>query len=201
MYRGSRVAQSHAGRDGRRSMRGRYGGGGDRFAPQGPPDNVQELGIFLHPCEGELVCKASITKVPYFNAFVFKENKEQIGKVDEIFGTINDMHFTVKLLDGLLATGFKGGDKVYIAPDKLLPLSRFLPQPKGSSTTGGVEKKRILSSNRGYGAQDSSRGRGRFSGRRGGMFVGRGGIGGRGRGNFRGRGGGGGFRGGRGMHH
>ena len=30
----------------------------------------------------------------------------------------------------MVATSFKSGDKVYIAGDKLLPLQRFLPQPK-----------------------------------------------------------------------
>ena len=44
----------------------------------------------MHPCEGELVCKCTNEKVPYFNAPVFLENKSQIGKVDEIFGPMND---------------------------------------------------------------------------------------------------------------
>lgn len=32
----------------------------------------------------------SAVQVPQFNAFMFLENKSQIGKVDEIFGTIKD---------------------------------------------------------------------------------------------------------------
>ena len=35
--------------------------------------------------------------------------------------------FTVKPVDGVVATAFKANDKVYISPDKLLPMSRFLP--------------------------------------------------------------------------
>ena len=206
------IPDSMSGREGIRS------GGGDRFSQQGSPETVQEMGVFLHACEGDLVCKASIDKVPYFNAFIFKENKEQIGKIDEILGTINDMHFTVKLLDGLLATHFQAGDKVYIAPDKLLPLSRFLPQPKSITTSGAGVRKRTRTgmggdSGRGGRGQIHGRGRGGFSRGRGhamgggDSFRGRGGgFGGfsshRGRGGssasgFRGRGG---FRSGRGGH-
>ena len=49
-----------------------------------------ELGCFAHPCEDDLVLKASNDSVPYFNAPIYLENKEQIGKVDEIFGAIRD---------------------------------------------------------------------------------------------------------------
>lgn len=53
---------------------------------------VSVLGEFLHPCEDDLVCKCTTdeNKVPYFNAPVYLENKEQIGKVDEIFGQLRD---------------------------------------------------------------------------------------------------------------
>ena len=44
----------------------------------------------MHPCEGDLVCKSSGDKVPYFNAPIYLENKSQVGKVDEIFGQISN---------------------------------------------------------------------------------------------------------------
>lgn len=44
----------------------------------------------MHTCEEDLVCKSSIEKVPYFNAPIYLENKSQIGKIDEIFGPMND---------------------------------------------------------------------------------------------------------------
>jgi hypothetical protein len=48
-------------------------------------------GAFSHPCEGDMVCKATLgDRVPYFNAPIFLENKTPIGKVDEIFGPLND---------------------------------------------------------------------------------------------------------------
>ena len=49
-----------------------------------------EVGHCVHPCEGDLVCKSDIEKVPYFNAPIYLENKSQIGKVDEIFGPMQD---------------------------------------------------------------------------------------------------------------
>ena len=68
---------------------------------------------------------------------MFLENKSQIGKVDEILGPITQVYFTVKLQEGVQATSFKTDtDMVYIAPDKLLPLERFLPKPKGAGYKG-----------------------------------------------------------------
>jgi H/ACA ribonucleoprotein complex subunit 1 len=116
------------------------------------------MGVFQHACEGDLVCRSTNDKIPYFNAPIYLQNKESIGKVEEILGPINEVvrcrarvshplhartrsyprcgggwdrqYFTVKPQAGMVATSFKQGDKVYIAGDKLLPLARFLPQPK-----------------------------------------------------------------------
>ncbi len=94
------------GRGGGGGFRGRGGGGGGgRFnrEPEGPPETVVgkkyilfflilhylqsiEIGVYAHPCESQLVCKATNEMVPYFNAGIFLENKQQIGKVDEILG-------------------------------------------------------------------------------------------------------------------
>ena len=49
-----------------------------------------ELGHVLHTCEGDLVCKCTNEKIPYFNAPVYLENKSQIGKVDDIFGPMTE---------------------------------------------------------------------------------------------------------------
>lgn len=49
-----------------------------------------ELGTYAHPCENQLVCKATNDMVPHFNAGVFLENKKQIGKVDEILGPMKE---------------------------------------------------------------------------------------------------------------
>lgn len=49
-----------------------------------------EVATFLHACEGDAVTKLSNEKIPYFNAPIYLQNKTQIGKVDEIFGPINE---------------------------------------------------------------------------------------------------------------
>lgn len=74
-------------------------------------------------------------KVPYFNAPIYLQNKTPIGKVDEILGPINQVYFSIKMDQGMVASSFKNGEKVYVAADKLLPLERFLPKPKPPRTS------------------------------------------------------------------
>ncbi|KAJ3052848.1 H/ACA snoRNP pseudouridylase subunit, partial [Rhizophlyctis rosea] len=135
------------------------------------------MGAFLHPCEGELVCSRlpSQSKIPYFNAPIFLENKTQIGKVDEILGPLNEVFFTVKLQDGVPATSFKANDKVYIAPDKLLPLDRFLPKPKGAKVEKPLGRQGMVAKRGGGGRGGARGGFGGRGGARGGGFGGRGG--------------------------
>lgn len=51
---------------------------------------IAEVASYLHACEGEAVTKLTNEKIPYFNAPIYLENKSQIGKVEEIFGPINE---------------------------------------------------------------------------------------------------------------
>jgi H/ACA ribonucleoprotein complex subunit 1 len=83
--------------------------------------------------------KAEIEDVPYFNAPIYLENKSQIGKIDEIFGTLRDYSVSVKLSDNMRANSFQAKQKLFIDPAKLLPLARFLPQPPKQK---GVGKKK-----------------------------------------------------------
>ncbi|KAI9845430.1 MAG: H/ACA snoRNP pseudouridylase subunit [Sclerophora amabilis] len=196
------------------SSGGRGGRGGFQQS-YGPPDSVFEMGSFLHACEGEIVCESVNPKIPYFNAPIYLENKTAIGKVDEILGPINQVHFTVKPQEGIVAASFKTGDKFYIGGDKLLPLDRFLPKPKpppgqskpkraggasrggrGAFPRGGRGGARGAprgrgGPTRGFGGRGAPRGGGFSAGRGGGFSPGRGGSrgGGFSRGGFgRGRG-------------
>lgn len=161
---------------GRGGGRGGSSGGRGGFRPQnsfnqGPPDSVLELGTFLHPCEGDMVCTRSATqsKIPYFNAPVYTKAKVQIGKVDEIFGNLNQMLFTVKLTEGLIATSFKPMDAVYIGGDKLLPLDRFLTKPvaPGGKPAKALGKQTVGSRGGARGGRGGARGgaRGGFAAR------------------------------------
>lgn len=70
-------------------MTGGYGNRGG-YQDQGPPEEVVPFGSFTHSCQEQLVVKAEIEEVPFFNAPIYLENKQTIGKVDEIFGGIRD---------------------------------------------------------------------------------------------------------------
>lgn len=205
--RGASRGGSFGGRGGRGGSgggRGGYGRSGG-YEEQLSPDQIQlqPMGSFMHACEGDMICKSINEKIPYFNAPVYLQNKTQIGKVDEILGPINQVYFTVKVTEGVMATSFKSDDKVYIGSDKLLPLERFLPKPKAPKTARGP-KTGATRGGRGGSRGGSFGGRGGSFGGRGGSFggrgAGRGGFsGGRGGGSFsRGGSRGGGFRGGRG---
>lgn len=102
-----------------------------------------EMGSFVHAVEDEMLCTSLMAdKVPHFNAPIYLQNKSQIGKVDEILGPINEVYFSVKMDQGMVASSFKKGDKVYISGEKLLPIERFLPKPK---VAGGKLSLRMLS--------------------------------------------------------
>jgi hypothetical protein len=49
-----------------------------------------EVSSFVHACEGDAVTRLTNEKIPFFNAPIYLQNKTQIGKVDEIFGPINE---------------------------------------------------------------------------------------------------------------
>lgn len=141
----------------------------------------------MHAAESDIVCKCTLNdQVPYFNTPAYLENKQKIGMVDEIFGPINNVMFSIRPDDGIVATSYKEGDVFYINPEKVLPISRFLDdgKPKGRGGRGGGPSR--------GGRGGPSRGRGgpmMRGGRGGGAPRGRGGPGMmRGGGGFRGRG-------------
>lgn len=90
------------------------GGGGFRKFDTGPPEKVVPLGFYDYTCQDDLVCKVTIQDVPFFNAPIFLENKEQIGKIDEIFGSLRDYSVTIKLSENMKATSFNKQQKVCV---------------------------------------------------------------------------------------
>jgi H/ACA ribonucleoprotein complex subunit 1 len=170
-FRGGRGAPAGRG-GGRGGPGGRSGGRGGRGSyDEGPPAEVCEVGAFIHSAEGEIVCRLTNANIPYFNAGIYLQNKSKVGKVEEVFGPVNKVYFTIKPDGGVSASSFQNDDKFYIGTDKLLPLSRFLNEGKKGGGKGGP-----------------SRGGGRGGGRGGAGGRGAGGRGPPGRGGF-GRGG------------
>ncbi|KPI37278.1 H/ACA ribonucleoprotein complex subunit 1 [Cyphellophora attinorum] len=112
---GSRGGFRGSDRGGRGGGFSRGGGRGGGFqSSYGPPAQVLEIGTFMHPSEGDMVCESTNAKIPFFNAPIYLENKTQIGKIDEILGPINQVYFTIKPQDGIQSTSFKSGDKFFI---------------------------------------------------------------------------------------
>ncbi|KAJ4910665.1 H/ACA ribonucleoprotein complex subunit [Raphanus sativus] len=177
--RGPRGGESFRGRGGRDGGRrggggGRFGGGnrgGGRFGggsrDEGPPSQVVEVATFLHACEGEAVTKLCQEKIPRFNAPIYLQNKTKIGNVDEIFGPMNESLFSIKMMEGIVATSYAEGDKFYIDPFMLFPLSKFLPQPKGQSTGVRGRGRGAPRGRGGFSSRGPPRGRGGFSTNRG----------------------------------
>lgn len=103
---------------GRPGGRGGFGGGGgggrnfNRNFDQGPPERVIPLGYFDYSCQDDLVCKVEIEDVPFFNAPIYLENKEQIGKIDEIFGNLKDYFVSIRLSENMKASTFQKNQKV-----------------------------------------------------------------------------------------
>lgn len=194
----------------KRSFGGDRGGGGGGFANKRgryqadvTPDTVVPLAKVTHTCQNQAVCKATTEGVPMFNAAVFLENKTPIGKIDEIFGPLNDYMLSVELLETIKPDSLTKKQQLFIDPAKILPKARFIPRdppdplapkPKRKPGQGG-------GGGRGGGGRGGRGGRGGFGGRvggfggrgggRGGGFGARGGgQGGRGGGGYGGRGGG-----------
>lgn len=65
------------------------------------------MGQFEWAVQDDLVAKVQIEQVPYFNAPIYLENKQQIGKIDEIFGNIRDYYVSIKLSDNIKAGSFE----------------------------------------------------------------------------------------------
>ncbi len=130
---------------------------------------------------------------------IYLQNKNKIGKVDDVFGQMSKPGLAIKPDEGVKAESFKAGDKLYADPQQTRPTQFFAPRPaasKGAKPTGQQGK---MAGRDGFKPRGGDRGG--FRGGRGGFGGDRGGFGGD-RGGFRGRGGfggdRGGFRGGRG---
>lgn len=104
--------RGRGGGGGFRGGRGGRGGGRDRFQPQGPPERVVPFGFLDYTCQDDLVVKAELEDVPFFNAPIYLENMEQIGKVDEILGNVRDYSVTVRLSDNIYSSSFAKKQKV-----------------------------------------------------------------------------------------
>jgi H/ACA ribonucleoprotein complex subunit 1 len=75
---------------------------------------VIEVATFSHECEGDLIAMLTTDKIPLLARMVYTENKQLIGKVDDVFGPMGCCGLCVKpdANSGIKASSFKKGDKV-----------------------------------------------------------------------------------------
>jgi len=93
------------------------------------------LGTFLHPAGDQLILKLECRDIPYPNSSVLF-NKRQIGKVDEVFGPVDDVYAAVKLDAGQNVGAFRLEAKFEAYKDKFIFRDRF-------SSREEVEKKKL----------------------------------------------------------
>lgn len=156
---------------------------------------------FSHACEGMLICHVTGSNVPLLMRSIYLQNKNKIGKVDDVFGPMSKPGLAIKPDEGVKAESFKAGDKLYADPQQTRPTTFFQPRPaasRGARATGMQGKmagRDGFKPRGGFGDRGGFRGgdRGGFRGGFSGGFRGgdRGGFRGGDRGGFRG-----GFRGG-----
>ena len=113
-------------RGGRGGGRGGFGGGGNRKLcifkilligfEQGPPEYVEAVAEFSHASEGMLICNVLGGNVPLLMRSIYLQNKNKIGKVDDVFGQMSKPGLAIKPDEGVKAESFKAGDKLYADP-------------------------------------------------------------------------------------
>ena len=67
---------------------------------------------FSHACEGLAICYVKGEKVPLLMRAVYLKDKKKIGKVDDVFGTVQKPGIAIQCEEGIKADSFKPGDKV-----------------------------------------------------------------------------------------
>eukprot|EP01130_Rhizamoeba_saxonica_P000536 TRINITY_DN1050_c3_g1_i1.p1 TRINITY_DN1050_c3_g1~~TRINITY_DN1050_c3_g1_i1.p1 ORF type:complete len:174 (-),score=68.90 TRINITY_DN1050_c3_g1_i1:82-603(-) len=167
--------------------RGRGRGGRGGRSDFNNPDSVKEFAVLQHGSEkNQAVFKQmDSNQVPKFSSPVFLQNKTRFGQIDEIFGPINNVHFSVNLDDGYNSSTLEENMICYISPDRLLYADMFdeEKQKARKKSRGGRGGRGRGGRGRGGRGRGGSRGRGGRG--RGGRGRGGRGRGGRGRGRGR----------------
>ena len=80
----------------------------------GPPERLNVIAEVSHICEGQIVGMVKGNAVPLLARMIWTENKQLIGKVDDVFGPKNGPGIAVNpdTNTGVKAESFKIGDKV-----------------------------------------------------------------------------------------
>ena len=58
------------------------------------------MATFSHQCEGLLICNVEGNSVPLLMRTIYLENKQLVGKVDDVFGTMDNTGIAIVLDKG-----------------------------------------------------------------------------------------------------
>ena len=86
-----------------------------------------------------LICNVLGGNVPLLMRSIYLQNKNKIGKVDDVFGQMSKPGLAIKPDEDVKAESFKAGDKLYADPQQTRPTHFFAPRPpiaKGAKPTG-----------------------------------------------------------------
>ena len=112
----------------RGGFRGGRGGGARRDA--GPPAVVVQVGKVDKIVEGKLICECVHRDVPILRRKVYYQNKNELGNVEDVFGTTSNVGFVVELPESIKADSFKAGDLIYGDQFNMLTKDRFIEGDK-----------------------------------------------------------------------
>ena len=82
---------------------------------QGPPERVVVVAEVTHTCEGQIIAMCPPEgDIPLLARKIYNEQKQEIGKVDDVFGQKDSPGIAVNpnTQSGIQATSYKAGDKV-----------------------------------------------------------------------------------------
>ncbi|KAL7721391.1 H/ACA ribonucleoprotein complex subunit [Entamoeba marina] len=109
-----------------------------------PTGELMSFGKYLHAAENTMVFKATSTEqYPAFNAPVFNANKQEIGKIGEVFGPLNDYYFSVAPTEGVKANSFQPDENIFLYSEKLFSVDRLKNPPpprRGGGNRGGNQR-------------------------------------------------------------
>ena len=109
------------------------------------------IGEYMHSCDNLIICKLASRNIPYPGSPVLV-NKEQIGKIDEIFGEFTDPHISIELTNKedkeLHKKGirFQGYKEKFMFRERLLPreetLAKKEDEDKNARKSGSKQQNR-----------------------------------------------------------
>ena len=115
----------------RGGFRGGRGGGQRRDA--GPPSTVVQIGKVEKIVEGKIICECTHRDVPILRRKVYYQNKNELGNIEDVFGTTANVGFVIELPESIKADSFKEGDLIYGDQFNMLTKDRFLEGDKKKS--------------------------------------------------------------------